>query len=272
MKRYLKISEFARLSGIKRKNLIFYDEIGLLSPERVEQNGYRYYSYPQLETVSVISALQELGMSLRDIKCYLDERSPDKLIDLFTVQHENVKEKIFRLTQIQQMIETRLQLTHRGQQVDPDVITLSHCKEEWLFAGDEITGEDEQDIENAMVAFYDYGEQEHMIYGHPLGTILSREKLLNRRLCQPSRYFFKFPPEQNIHTGITKPAGLYLIGYGEVGVYEFPIQIYERLFSYIEKNGLRIIGNSYEEFLLDEIALQPSALYLVQVSVQVEHM
>ncbi|MHA8138628.1 MerR family transcriptional regulator [Lactobacillaceae bacterium Scapto_B20] len=40
----MKISEFAKLTGISRENLIFYDQQGLLKPISRGQNGYRYYS------------------------------------------------------------------------------------------------------------------------------------------------------------------------------------------------------------------------------------
>jgi DNA-binding transcriptional MerR regulator len=73
----MKISEFAKVTGISRKNLIFYDKIGLLSPAMVdEQNNYRYYTYQQIDTVNVITVLREIGMPLKEIKAYLQERSP----------------------------------------------------------------------------------------------------------------------------------------------------------------------------------------------------
>lgn len=44
---YLTISEFSKISEISRKTLIFYDNIGLFSPEYTASNGYRYY-YPKI--------------------------------------------------------------------------------------------------------------------------------------------------------------------------------------------------------------------------------
>ena len=58
----LSISQFAHLSGIKRKNLIFYDEIGLFSPAHVGENGYRYYSTRQFDTANLTWSLKEIGM------------------------------------------------------------------------------------------------------------------------------------------------------------------------------------------------------------------
>ena len=44
-KKYLYTTgQFAKLNGINRRTLHYYDEIGLFSPEFKEENGYRYYT------------------------------------------------------------------------------------------------------------------------------------------------------------------------------------------------------------------------------------
>lgn len=40
--------EFAGLCNIRKDTLFYYDEIGLLKPEIIQDNGYRYYSANQL--------------------------------------------------------------------------------------------------------------------------------------------------------------------------------------------------------------------------------
>lgn len=268
MKQLLKISEFARLSGIKRKNLIYYDEIGLLSPERVMDNGYRFYSYRQLDTVSVISSLQDIGMQLSEIKRYLDERTPAALLGLFAAQRKNVEEKIYRLQQIQTMIDTRLDITHRALAINTAEIELRDCAEELLFAGEEVVGQSEEELENALMEFYDCCEYERIIYGYPFGTMISSQNLLTGKWHTPSHFFFKIPMEETKKPRFVKPAGLYLIGFEEAA-YEGPEVVYGRMFDYIKVHGLRITGNSYEEYLLDEIAVKNPGKYLLQVSIQV---
>lgn len=95
--KYLSISEFAKLSDVSRKALIYYDRIGLFSPEYVKPNGYRCYTHRQIETISLINTLSGSGMSLEDIKRYLNECSPQKALDLFQVQQEKLDDEIHRL-------------------------------------------------------------------------------------------------------------------------------------------------------------------------------
>ena len=44
---YLSIGQFAKLCHIHKKTLFYYDEIGLFKPQKVDENGYRYYSIYQ---------------------------------------------------------------------------------------------------------------------------------------------------------------------------------------------------------------------------------
>ena len=61
----------------------FYDKIGLFSPEIKLENGYRFYSFDQLDVFDVIQTLRELDVSLEEIKGYMNQRSPKRLLKLF---------------------------------------------------------------------------------------------------------------------------------------------------------------------------------------------
>ncbi|MDJ0590866.1 MAG: MerR family transcriptional regulator [Pleurocapsa sp. MO_226.B13] len=70
----LKISDFAQLSRISPKTLRLYDRLGLLKPAQIDrQNSYRYYHPNQLPRLNRILVFKELGFSLEQIGCLLDE-------------------------------------------------------------------------------------------------------------------------------------------------------------------------------------------------------
>ncbi|MEW9095288.1 MAG: MerR family transcriptional regulator [Clostridiaceae bacterium] len=85
-KSYMTIKEFSRLTGIKRENLRYYDKIGLFSPELRGENGYRYYTRNQLTTSYLIISLREIGVSIEEIKKYIDIRTPEQIFSLFSTQ------------------------------------------------------------------------------------------------------------------------------------------------------------------------------------------
>ena len=70
----LKISDFAQLSRVSPKTLRLYDRLGLLKPAQVDrQNNYRYYCASQLPRLNRILVFKELGFSLSQIGCLLNE-------------------------------------------------------------------------------------------------------------------------------------------------------------------------------------------------------
>lgn len=64
--------EFAKICGVHKKTLFYYDEIGLLKPARRAANGYRYYTAQQLVRMDIIKQLQMLGFTLYEIRSYLE--------------------------------------------------------------------------------------------------------------------------------------------------------------------------------------------------------
>lgn len=63
--------EFAKLCGVEKRTLFFYDEIDLLKPARILPNGYREYDFSQLPRMESIRLLQSAGLNLREIKSML---------------------------------------------------------------------------------------------------------------------------------------------------------------------------------------------------------
>ncbi len=67
------IGEFSRMTGLSVKALRFYDEHGILEPERVDPvTSYRYYGPGQVARGVLIRRLRSVEMPLGDIKSYLE--------------------------------------------------------------------------------------------------------------------------------------------------------------------------------------------------------
>ncbi len=73
------ISQIAKLTGISVRALQYYDEIGLLKPNRLTDSGYRLYDDEALETLQQILFLKELGFQLKEIKEILQKPNYDKI-------------------------------------------------------------------------------------------------------------------------------------------------------------------------------------------------
>lgn len=66
-----KVAEFARLCGLPKDTVLYYDRIGLLRPAKVGSNGYRYYTFDQLFTASLIESLKLSHMTLDEIREFM---------------------------------------------------------------------------------------------------------------------------------------------------------------------------------------------------------
>ena len=101
---YFTTGEFARILGVGKHTLFHYDEIGLFSPAIKEENGYRYYFVWQMDTFEVIRALQKLGMSLGEIKEYMENRSPERFMSMIDGKKRQIDEEIRRLKNMKRFI------------------------------------------------------------------------------------------------------------------------------------------------------------------------
>lgn len=81
MQRYT-VKQLARLSGVSVRTLHHYDEINLLRPAGLGNNGYRYYAEPEVLRLQQILFHRELGFSLREIATLLDRPDFDRLAAL----------------------------------------------------------------------------------------------------------------------------------------------------------------------------------------------
>ncbi len=90
------ITEVARMSGVSSRTLRHYDEIGLLPPARVADNGYRYYAQAELLRLQQILLLRELGLGLADIASILDSQLD--AVQALRVHHRRLLAERDRLT------------------------------------------------------------------------------------------------------------------------------------------------------------------------------
>ena len=65
------VGEVAKALGVSRRMILNYEEQGLLTPDRKNpDSGFRYYSADNMVHIRLIRALQNLGLSLGEIKEY----------------------------------------------------------------------------------------------------------------------------------------------------------------------------------------------------------
>ena len=66
------VKQVSQLTGLTVRTLHHYDQIGLLKPAFVAENGYRYYNQENLARLQEILLFRELDFPLKDIQQLLD--------------------------------------------------------------------------------------------------------------------------------------------------------------------------------------------------------
>ena len=92
-----RIGEFSYLCSMSIKTLRYYDKIGVLTPERVDElTGYRYYDIDQLEQAQKIKSLQEASFTLEEIKSILEGKNTESVDVKIKIVEDKLKDAMLR--------------------------------------------------------------------------------------------------------------------------------------------------------------------------------
>lgn len=73
------VKEIAQAASISPRTLHYYDEIGLLSPAAIGENGYRYYDESSLLQLQQILFFKSFGFQLKEIKEFVAQTEFDRV-------------------------------------------------------------------------------------------------------------------------------------------------------------------------------------------------
>lgn len=266
MEHYFTSGQFAKLCSVNKKTLFHYDSIGLFKPEITDNNGYRYYSPKQLDVFNVITELKEIGMPLSDIKYFIDNRSPELVIDLFKMKIDKIKEEIENLNRIQKILETKIEINKKGLNIYEE-INIEEQPEEYLVLSEKIK---ETSYEYDLDTFSEhctYCLENKINIGYPVGSIMNKDSMIRRKYVYTN--FFTRVEKGSDSNIIVKKAGLYLVGYIK-GYYDKSFLLYDKMMNYAEENNIKIIGDGYEEALIDEISSNERNNYVLKISIPID--
>lgn len=268
IKNYFTTGTFAKLCGVKKQTLFHYDDIGLFSPALVKPNGYRYYSYRQLYTFSIISALKELNMPLKEIKAYLDERTPDRYNALIEKKITAIDEEMEKLNKIRQLLSTSLTLVQKAIDIDCTQIVLKEQEEEYILTSTSRDNTSNENFSEYMLNAIDFCKHNQLSDNEHIGTMISLDNIISGNYAYYSNLYVKIS-NSTLPFVTVKPKGLYAIAY-HVGFYTTIHETYERLLEYAKTHHLKLGEYLYEEYILDEVTCKDENAYITQIMVQVK--
>jgi DNA-binding transcriptional MerR regulator len=101
------IKKLADWSGVSRRTLRYYDEIGLLKPDRINSSGYRFYTQKEIDKLQQVLFYRQLGISLKNIKNIVNSEGFDE-IEALREHHKKLiqqkKELMFLINNVEKTI------------------------------------------------------------------------------------------------------------------------------------------------------------------------
>ena len=264
---YMTTGEFAKLMKISKHTLFHYDEIGLFCPEALGENGYRYYSIYQMETLDTILLLKKTGKSLREIKAFMEKRSADNFIKTFEIKQREIDREIRRFQSMKEWMTQRKNKIQYAQNCDfSEIRTIHHPRRYYLYENvTEMTDKgfflkinelverlERQDTEcDYDVAYMQYPQEINQgIYDEYHNAIL----LLSKKIRDPQIRVL--------------PEGEYLTAY-HIGHWETIGEAYKRLDMYREGHHICTEGNYLEYYVVDNFTAKGIEDYVTEISIKI---
>lgn len=265
------VGEMAKLNGVSKQTLIYYDRMGVFCPRQVDpQNGYRYYTSDQLEELDSVLILRELGFSLEEIKGHMSNRTGKRTLQLLREQQTSVREKLNQLALIERRMERKIKSLEDFFAREDKEITFVQRKKEYL-AVQSIPPKPEGilGVDMALKKLLRRAGDCAYVHDYQIGDMISPENLENHRFLCFSHAFLPLEKPCPPADLWIKPAGTYARGY-HIGSYATTGETYEALLFEISQKGYHPVGYAYEYCVLDCLTTRVAEEYITEIQIGVE--
>lgn len=113
------VKQLAKLAGVSVRTLHYYDEIGLLKPSRIKDNGYRLYGESEVLKLEQILFFKELEFSLEDILRIITDPEFDT-VNALKEQRKFLELKQAQIVGVLHTIDTAIKTLKRGGKIMSD--------------------------------------------------------------------------------------------------------------------------------------------------------
>ena len=255
--------EFARLHGINKRTLQYYDSIGLFSPAVKKENNYRYYSSFQSPAFEMLLLFRQLGLLIDDIQNRMQHMNEMEMAEFFLKKQKDIEQEIKQLRSVRNNLgEKAAMLLETASDLSALEIVQLPAKTLLLSPYDN----DKNDEENFLNLMKETkGTPSEKIYRETFGTMISVEKLKSGNMdsydylfvegnaCGSRQADEQAPQlDSSLHgkRHHRQPAGDYLRAYSK-GPWHKLKRTYARMIEFAGANGLTLAGYAYETGLND---------------------
>ena len=260
---FLTSGEFAKMNGINKRTLHYYNDIGLFRPEMIDENGYHYYSRFQAVQLEMILIFRRLGLSIEEIWAYTDRPADASFTKIIKEKQELIDRSVHQLLEVKAFLQQKQEKLALGLSASHGKIERIHLPKRHILLSAPITGAyDEHDFSVAA----DFSLRLKTIFGlyDNFGSRISVENICSDNFNDYDCFFYYGTNDERPYDAVL-PAGEYLRAFS-VGSWDRLKDVYDRLLSYSQDQGLTLTGFAYEEGL-NEMALRERGDYITMITV-----
>lgn len=264
LNRRLTVGQLAKLHGINKRTLHYYDEIGLFSPNQKGENGYRYYTLEQMSDLELILAFRELGMSIEETKAAI-HCNADTISEMLADKMADIDAKIEHLQSMKYLLKEKQKLSLRSKTVPMEQIECISCQEECFVLSDQIVG---TELEMYYIAMGELLNRDHhyRLFNHDYGIMISSEKIMAGQLTDYDRFYMKpTSPKQHKHL-FHRPSGQYLRMVVKGDWDKIP-PAYRKIQAYARAHQMQLVGYAYERGLNETFSTNADE-YITEILIQ----
>ena len=268
------IGQFAAIHGVTKKTLMWYDEVGLVTPAVIGENGYRYYTYQQSSTLETLRGRWKALMEEKEeLLCQAGGERAKRLIqigcdlDSLGAQIRELEERIDHLRTMKKTLVSRHQDMMALLHLDLSEISVVRKEKSCLAV---VPVEQEvptaADVERVIGAVKRHSLQR--LHDAVYGSMIAVEHLYQGYYDRYEALYVELPrlsARKGLHI---RPAGRYLRAFCK-GPWENLPGRYEEILAYAGAHGLTLYGWSYETGL-NESVIDSFDEYITQIEIPIQ--
>lgn len=268
MKNYYKINEISTLYNIGKDSLRYYEEIGILKPER-DTNGYRLYSIQDIWKLNIIKDLRNLNMPMEVIKDYLENKTLENTLDILDEEITIINEKMEQLKTQKNTITSRIKSLKEDADIDntEEVQVVDVDERKIIVLNDSFSRDEEADF--LIKKLHKKHEDKLYLLGNNyVGVTMELAKVKEEIFNSYKSVFFILDKDDKNYDKII-PKGKYLtLSYR--GSYEKTNKFLPMMIKYADENNYRVISDPVELYKIDIHETSIVDEYLTELQLQVE--
>ncbi len=263
------VGEMAKLNGISKQTLIFYDRENVFKPSIVDpQNGYRYYTAEQLEQLDSILLLRDMGFSLSEIRAHMKNRTGENTLTAIREQQKAVQKRLLHWKRTERRLTRKIETIARFLDTGPSTDGFIQCEADYFAIEKTEPPHGLLEVDMAVKRLLSRATACGYAHYYQIGDAVPEENLLRGDFIRFAFAFLPLDSPDGVEELYVKPEGMYCRGY-HTGPYSEIESTYRRLLRKLDDAGYSPSGCAYEYCVLDSLTTRDPKDYMTEIQIPV---